>query len=213
MELQSLRRSRHASSTLHRSSPLSSLSADLSHLLSPDLSSVDTCRLRLKARIRRARLNCVRGEPRSVTEIKCEKSEKATAEDDGSGSPSRLGNEKNPESSPIFGTHSPPPSCSVPPPSRRVRHFARCAPHFRHWKLLSTEKLMLESRKKFRQGRRMSLNTPKLRRLTVGTAVGGATVAGRKHRDSARPTTGPTTHRRFNLTTQISTKNSAAPPL
>ncbi|KAL5983862.1 hypothetical protein ACLOJK_017958 [Asimina triloba] len=70
-KLQSLRRSRHASSPLHQSSSLSGLSADLSHLLSPNLSFA---------------------KPISIAETEHEKSEKETEEDDSSGSPSGLQN-------------------------------------------------------------------------------------------------------------------------
>ncbi|KAL6000973.1 hypothetical protein ACLOJK_006700, partial [Asimina triloba] len=36
------------------------------------------------------------------------------------------------------------------------------------------------------------------RRPAIGTVAGGATVAGRGHRDDTRPATGPTTHRQSN---------------
>ncbi|KAL5977658.1 hypothetical protein ACLOJK_039186, partial [Asimina triloba] len=54
---------------------------------------------------------------------------------------------------------------------------------------------------------------PALENHFFSTAAGGAMVAGCRHRDGTRPTTGPTIHRRSNLTTQIPIENSAAPPL
>ncbi|KAL6000152.1 hypothetical protein ACLOJK_034830, partial [Asimina triloba] len=53
-----------------------------------------------------------------------------------------------------------------------------------------------------------------LQRPAASTAAGGATVAGRRHRDDTCPITGHITHRlRSKHATQNPTENSAAPPL
>ncbi|KAL5985550.1 hypothetical protein ACLOJK_027535 [Asimina triloba] len=58
------------------------------------------------------------------------------------------------------------------------------------------------------------LRSGALRRPAAGTAAGGATVAGRKHRDGTRPATGHITHRlRSKHATPNPIENSAAPPL
>ncbi|KAL5986701.1 hypothetical protein ACLOJK_015034, partial [Asimina triloba] len=52
-----------------------------------------------------------------------------------------------------------------------------------------------------------------IKRPAAGTAAGGATVAGRRHRDGARPATGSHNPQAVRSSYLNPTENSAAPPL